>query len=223
MSKDAVQPQPLPSPIPGPCGEGALPLLLRFIDRIRPGGRVLEVGAGQGERALFLARRGWRVTAIEVAPAALERLRETVAREKLTLELPDGDVFDCRLEGPFDAVLAFDRLQGLTRREGASLLYRAMGWLPPGGLLLLSSIHVDDPAYDTCRDRWERVGLHSYRGPGGLVRTFLARHEILDLLIGWDVLHHCEAAGPEHAHGAAPPERHGVVEVVARKTEEIAR
>ena len=69
-----------------------------------------------------------------------------------------------------------------------------------------------------CRAQWERIGLHSFRAPTGLVRTFLARDEILDLMMGWDVLHHCEGRGPEHEHAAGPPERHGVVEIVARRT-----
>jgi tellurite methyltransferase len=220
MTKDAVKPQrldPLPS---GPCVEGALSLLLRYMEQIPAGGRVLEIGAGQGERALPLARRGWRVTAIEAAPGAADGLRGTIAGDNLALELPPGDCFTAEIEGMFDAVLAFDRLQSLTRGEGASLLYRLMRWVAPGGLLFLSSVHVDDQSYDACRAQWERIGLHSFRAPTGLVRTFLARDEILDLMMGWDVLHHCEGRGPEHEHAAGPPERHGVVEIVARRTDD---
>src|SRR5262245_60531780 len=36
-------------------------------------GTALEVGCGEGADAIWLASRGWRVTAIDVSPVALER------------------------------------------------------------------------------------------------------------------------------------------------------
>ncbi len=36
-------------------------------------GRALDVGSGEGADALWLAERGWRVTAVDVSPVALER------------------------------------------------------------------------------------------------------------------------------------------------------
>ena len=202
---------------PGPCGEGALPLLLRFLDRIPAGGRVLEIGAGRGERALPLARRGWSVTATESDPSALAALRQAADSEGLEVDLREGGPLTAGIEGPFHAVLIFDRLQELTRSEAASLLYRVIGWLAPGGLLMLTTVHVDDPCYDLCRDKWRRIGLHSFRSAQGMVRTFLARSEILDLFIGWNVIFHCEGQGPAHSHAPGCTERHGVVELVARK------
>lgn len=144
-------------------------------------------------------------------------MREAAEREGLGLDLREEDPLAAALDGEFDAVLIFDRIQGLTRSQAASLLYRLMGWLRPGGLVMLTTVQVDDPGYDLCRAAWQRVGLHSFRSPEGIVRTFLARTEILDLLIGWEVIFHCEGLGPAHAHVPGHTERHGVVELVARK------
>ncbi len=38
-----------------------------------PAGTALDVGAGEGADAIWLARRGWRVTAVDLSPVALER------------------------------------------------------------------------------------------------------------------------------------------------------
>ncbi|HEY2471376.1 MAG TPA: class I SAM-dependent methyltransferase [Terracidiphilus sp.] len=50
------------------------PLLIEFVtsDRIRPT-RMLEIGAGTGTNALWLAERGFDVLGIDVAPLAIER------------------------------------------------------------------------------------------------------------------------------------------------------
>ncbi|NEC72225.1 class I SAM-dependent methyltransferase, partial [Streptomyces rochei] len=39
-----------------------------------PPGDVLDLGCGDGGDALWLARRGWRVTAVDISPVAAERL-----------------------------------------------------------------------------------------------------------------------------------------------------
>src|SRR6266508_597516 len=50
--------------------------LVRFIDRMHPGGRALELGCGEGRDAIFLARRGLQVTAIDASSSALSRAPE---------------------------------------------------------------------------------------------------------------------------------------------------
>jgi SAM-dependent methyltransferase len=49
----------------------------------RPGDRVLELNCGTGEDAVYLARRGVRVLATDIAPAMLEVARAKVARAGL--------------------------------------------------------------------------------------------------------------------------------------------
>lgn len=38
-----------------------------------PPGQALDVGCGEGADALFLARRGWQVTAVDISQIALQR------------------------------------------------------------------------------------------------------------------------------------------------------
>jgi SAM-dependent methyltransferase len=42
-------------------------------------GTALEVGAGEGADAIWLAGRGWRVTAVDISPVALERAARRAA------------------------------------------------------------------------------------------------------------------------------------------------
>jgi 2-polyprenyl-3-methyl-5-hydroxy-6-metoxy-1,4-benzoquinol methylase len=42
-------------------------------------GTALDAGAGEGSEAVWLASRGWRVTAVDIAAGALERARRTAA------------------------------------------------------------------------------------------------------------------------------------------------
>jgi 2-polyprenyl-3-methyl-5-hydroxy-6-metoxy-1,4-benzoquinol methylase len=44
-----------------------------------PAGTALDAGCGQGVDALWLAQRGWRVTAVDVSPTAVNTARELAA------------------------------------------------------------------------------------------------------------------------------------------------
>jgi SAM-dependent methyltransferase len=73
----------------GGFGRNPSGLLFRhaFQERMRrlfaPGARVLDLGCGTGEDAVFLAALGVEVHAIDVSPAMVERTREKAARAGL--------------------------------------------------------------------------------------------------------------------------------------------
>lgn len=58
---------------------------------MRADNRVLDVATGTGEVALRAARRGARVTGLDVAPALLEQARVKAAREGLEIEWTEGN------------------------------------------------------------------------------------------------------------------------------------
>ncbi len=57
-------------------------------------GRALDVGCGEGADAIWLARLGWTVTAIDVSDVAVGRAREAAERAGASVEWICGDA--CR-------------------------------------------------------------------------------------------------------------------------------
>src|SRR6187455_824837 len=75
---------------------------------LRPGSKVLDVAAGNGNATLAAARRWCEVTSTDYVPALLERGRERSAAERLhAIDFREADAeglpFD---DGSFDAVLS---------------------------------------------------------------------------------------------------------------------
>jgi len=196
-------------------GSQASRLLDRYAQLLPADARVLDIGVGQGRNALGLAERGCRITGIDTSATALEQVRARANSASLDIELWQGSFLDYDPEERFDAVLCFGLLQTLDRRDGASLVHRWYEWTRPGGALFVTAWHVDDPVFPELVESWERTGLHSFRGSERQNKLFLARDEILDLLLGWRVVHHWEGLGSEHRHGDGPVQRHGDVEAVA--------
>src|SRR6202162_5829038 len=58
---------------------------------LRPGSKVLDVAAGNGNVTLAAARRWCEVTSTDYVPALLERGRERAAAERLVIDFRQAD------------------------------------------------------------------------------------------------------------------------------------
>ena len=102
-----------------------------------PPGRALDLGCGAGRAAIWLAARGWRVTAVDFSETALELGRATGADVDWVL----ADVRDYEPEPEaFDLVLVL--YIHLPVSELGSVLDRARAALAPGGTLVVAGHDV---------------------------------------------------------------------------------
>lgn len=106
-------------------------------------GRALDLAAGEGRNAIWLAERGWRVTAVDFSQVAIERGRERARERAVDVTWVVDDVLAWRPpERGFDLVL-IAYLQ-LPRGEMARVLARAAAAVAPGGTFLLVGHDVEN-------------------------------------------------------------------------------
>jgi 16S rRNA (cytosine967-C5)-methyltransferase len=84
--------------------DAAAALPARLLGDVR-GKRVLDLCAAPGGKTLQLAAAGAHVTAVDKSDARLRRLRENLARTKLSAQVIVADALEYRPSEPFDAVL----------------------------------------------------------------------------------------------------------------------
>ena len=102
----------------------------------RPDGRALDLACGEGRNAIWLAKRGWVVTAVDYSEVAIQRGRRLAKEEGVQVEWICGDVTKVELErGAFGLVLV-SYLQVPTEELRAALA-RSAAALPPGGRLFM--------------------------------------------------------------------------------------
>jgi thioredoxin reductase/SAM-dependent methyltransferase len=102
-------------------------------------GRALDVGAGEGGDAIWLAEHGWTVTASDISERALERVAAEAARRGLPVEcrLADANALDPFESATFDLVSAqYASIPRTPDNRGVGNLMRAVA---PGGVLLVVS------------------------------------------------------------------------------------
>lgn len=100
--------------------------------------RAVELGCGTGRNAIFLARRGFRVTGVDFSSAAIARAREHAHAARVDVELVVADVtrLDVETDG-YDFVLDYGTMEDLVGRAREYYTRSVCALTRPGGLALL--------------------------------------------------------------------------------------
>jgi SAM-dependent methyltransferase len=108
-------------------------------------GRALDLACGEGRNALWLARQGWRVTAVDFSEVALGKGRERAAKDGLELDWLAADLTSYVPEpGGFDLVLI--AYLHLSPHDTPNVLRRAAAALAPGGTFFIVGHDATNPA-----------------------------------------------------------------------------
>jgi len=110
--------------------------LIREIDGMAPG-RALDVGAGEGGDAMWLADQGWRVTANDVSQRGLDRIAAAAARRGLSVtgHHADANAAGAFERGAFDLVSA--HYASIPRTPDGRGIQNMLDAVAPGGTLLV--------------------------------------------------------------------------------------
>src|SRR5437764_900254 len=114
--------------------------------------RVLDIGCGEGADAIWLAKRGWTVTAIDISEVAIRRAREASHMAGASVEWICGDVLQTRFPAcSFDLVSM--QYPALPKAAGAGAVRRLLATVCPGGLLLAVYHDLDDAHREHIKSR----------------------------------------------------------------------
>ncbi|MEW6754742.1 MAG: class I SAM-dependent methyltransferase [Candidatus Latescibacterota bacterium] len=121
---------------------------------------VLDLGCGLGRNSVVFARQGFRVTAVDVSPAAVAQVRACTRELGLEVRTAVASFLDDAFPPEsFDMVLAVNVLYHAHGHEFARALGHVRGWLRPGGLLYLTCPSLEDVVHNPARqvgpDTWE--------------------------------------------------------------------
>ncbi len=107
-----------------------------FVELVRNGevrpGRVLDVGCGTGDNAIFLSKSGFSVVGIDIVPRAIQLARSKVIEENVKVDFIVGSALELHLhlkKDEFDNVIDsgfFHTLGDNERRVFAKQVYRVL-------------------------------------------------------------------------------------------------
>lgn len=125
--------------------------LLAEVASLTPG-RALDVGCGEGADAIWLARHGWTVTAIDISEVAVIRAREAAELAGAVVEWVRGDALRTAFPaGSFDLVSM--QYPALPKAAGEAAVRALLDTVRPGGLLVAVYHDLDDEHREHMKSR----------------------------------------------------------------------
>jgi len=182
-----------------------------FVEREGATGRALDLGAGDGRNTLFLAEKGFEVTALDISKTGIDKL-DRIAGEKGVNNKIETIIEDARdwvyPEGKFDLIVAVTLFDHLETPEIDKLFYKVRNSLKRGGIMFVKVHTIDDPGY---RDDPEKSSELSTE-----VKHYFRPNELLKHFKGnFNIRYYEECMEDDTSHGT--PHKHGYARILARK------
>ena len=156
------------------------PLLVNAVGDLRPG-RALDLACGTGRNALWLAQRGWSVTAIDGSAAAIETLRGRAANNGVTIDAQIADLEDSGFRitpARYDLIATCYYFQ-------RNLIEQCRQGLVPGGVMVGIALLIE-PGKERSTFRLQPGDLRSYFADWDILRyregTDVWEHKIAELV-----------------------------------------
>jgi len=169
---------------------GASPILKKYL-RLFPRGKALDLAAGEGRNAVFLAEHGFEAEAVDISPVAISRARKSARARGVTIRAfaADLDTYSI-LRGHYDVILDFYFLD-------RHLIPEIKKGLKKGGMVV----------FETYTAEQKKLGTE---GPGQ-DKYLLKPNELLRLFRGFHVLFYREGVFREGG------KRRAIASLIAQK------
>lgn len=113
---------------------GANQFVEEYLADLEPA-RAIDLGAGEGRNAVWLAGRGWQVTAVDFSSVGLEKGAQLAQDHGVDVDFVEADATTYEPPTHVDLVLiVYLQLDGPSRR---TVLEHAAQWLAPGGTVFV--------------------------------------------------------------------------------------
>ncbi len=164
--------------------------------------RILDVGCGEGQNAIYLARQGYSVDAFDLSEHAIKKVKDRCEVERIELNCFCADLTKHRFNQNYDVIISFGTLHFVGKSEWKKFICEAKKHTNAGGIHIMQLFTDVVPASEDIAPF--AVGLAK-------------EGEIKELYDGWEILQF-KSYVFEDEHPGVPKHLHASNKIVARKS-----
>jgi len=105
----------------------------RLVKKLPQGAKVLDLGAGEGKNAIFLAEKGFDVTAVNVSEAGMKKLEKLAKEKGVKIKTIVQDIREFKFKEQYDLIISHGCLNLIERKEWQKLIVRIRENTKQGG------------------------------------------------------------------------------------------
>lgn len=96
--------------------------------------RVLDIGCGEGKDAVYMAAKGYDVTAFDITESGIRKTLRLAAEKGVSLNAFTADINDFQLDGTFDIIYSTGTIQYLFEENKQDFFAKVSRMTSPHGL-----------------------------------------------------------------------------------------
>jgi tellurite methyltransferase len=182
-------------------------LLSMILPQLKSGSEFLDLGCGRGADSIFMAEKGFQVTAVDHSAEVINNLQKILEKNELLknrikLFCQDIGVFEIE-KNKYQIINVSNSLQFLDKDDGFKVIERIKENLPVGGLVVLKGFTTGDAFYQK---------------PNNKNNCCFEPEELKKIFSDLEIIFYEEKTIDEPGHpGYEEPHQHQVVRMVAKK------
>ncbi|MCP4568796.1 MAG: class I SAM-dependent methyltransferase [FCB group bacterium] len=177
----------------------------RLVDLVRrmkiPRPRLLDLGCGEGQNAVYFARKGFDVTGIDLSRVGLAKAERLATEAGTTVAFICADLIDYKIDRPFDIIFSSGAMQYIPPANRALRFKQLKDATGKSGVHVMSVL-VEKPFLPLAPDAEDDVQL-------------FVSGELMGHYGDWEIIYCIEEIFDCRSSGV--PHRHAINRVIARR------
>jgi tellurite methyltransferase len=172
--------------------------------KYKSSGSLLDLGTGEGRNAIFLAKKGFDVTGVDISSSGIKKFLSLAKKLKVKVKGIVQDITKFKFDKKYDVIISTATLHFLPKSKIKSVINKMKKYTKEDGLNLISVFTVKDPGFKKSKKIY-------YFKEGELKKFYEDKN--------WKILKYKEFITKPERHGKDGKwHRHGIAILLARKT-----
>ena len=122
-------------------------LISKFLKKINTG-NALDIGSGMGKNSFFLAKKGFKVEAIDINKKNIEMIKKISKENNWKIKATCGDFKKIKLaKSKYSIILAIQCFNFIKKSEFEKLIEKIKKSIIKNGIIIISVFTIEDPTY----------------------------------------------------------------------------
>ncbi len=179
------------------------PLIVKLVNDLQKNSIILDLGSGEGNDALYLAKKGFNVTAVDFSTESIQKTKQLAEENNLNIKTANSKIKSfLEYHNYFDIIICINSLQFIDQKEIKETIDLIKSRTQQKGFNVISSLVAQNESTKR-KAKWNEMYLFD-------------EGELKKLYHDWNIIFYEEKLGGWESHGGTPHKRY-IVNLIAQK------